>query len=222
MNTAKLEQRMRAMLETIDRHFYETAACTGYDAMPTAVCAAIAATPRHLFVPEADKSQAYRDCPLPIGLGQTISQPFIVALMTTLVRPGPGDRVLEVGTGCGYQAAVLAQLVDSVYTLEIVEPLADAAKKLLASMQLDNVYCSCKNGSAGDAEHAPFDSIIVTAAAADVPDALIQQLRPGGRIVIPVGVPGHGQQLTLLTKSPSGEVGRREVLAVQFVPFTGR
>ena len=213
---------MRTMLETIDRHFNETAACTGLDAMPSEVRAAIAATPRHLFVPEAERFRAYRDCPLPIGLGQTISQPFIVALMTALLRPGRGDRVLEVGTGCGYQAAVLAQLVESVYTLEIVEPLAVAANALLASMQLENGYCSCKNGSVGDAEHAPFDSIIVTAAAADVPAALIQQLRPGGRIVIPLGVPGHAQQLTLLTKSPSGELGRRAVLAVQFVPFTGR
>lgn len=212
---------IQTMLESIDRHFSETAAYTGYDKMPVRIRAAIAATPRHLFVPAAERSQAYRDCPLPIGDGQTISQPFIVALMTTLLRPDAGDKVLEIGTGCGYQAAVLAQLVDSVYTVEIVEPLARAAKQRLASMQLHNVYCSLGNGSVGVAEHAPFDSVIVTAAAPSVPDALVNQVCSGGRIVLPLGEPGYPQQLTLLTRKSNGELGHQDVLPVQFVPFTG-
>ncbi len=212
---------MEAMLRAIDQHFKETAAYTGYEKMPARIRAAIAATPRHLFVPADLQSQAYGDYPLPIGNGQTISQPFIVALMTTLLQPEPGDKVLEIGTGCGYQAAVLARLVDSVYTVEIVEPLARAAKKQLASMGLSNVYCSCANGGAGLDDHAPFDSVIVTAAAASVPQALVDQLRPGGRIVLPLGEAGYRQQLTLLTKSSNSKLDRRDVLAVQFVPFTG-
>lgn len=220
--TAFDDSLMQAMLEAIDHHFRETAATTGYDRMPPEVRAAIAAIPRHRFVPPASRREAYRDSPLPIGFGQTISQPFIVALMTTLLRPNPGDRVLEVGTGCGYQAAVLAKLVDQVFTVEIVAPLARAANELLASLKLANVSCISGNGNAGLAEHAPFDSVIITAAAGSVPDAIVSQVRPGGRIVMPLGEPGSRQQLTVLTRSAGGELRRQEVLPVQFVPFTGR
>lgn len=176
---------------------------------------------RHEFVPSASRSQAYGNHPLPIGYGQTISQPYIVALMTDLLQPGPEDVVLEVGTGSGYQAAVLAELVSRVYSIEIVEALATQARSRLARLGYDNVTTRLGDGYYGWEEQAPFDAIIVTAAAGHVPPPLISQLKPGGRMVIPVGGPFTIQYLLLVEKDLAGEVRTRQVTAVRFVPLTG-
>jgi protein-L-isoaspartate(D-aspartate) O-methyltransferase len=174
---------------------------------------------RHLFVPPQRTSQAYDDSPLPIGYGQTISQPYIVALMTELVEPKPGMRVLEIGTGSGYQAAVLAEIVDTVYTIEIVEPLGMTAAGVLEENGYTNVLVKLADGYHGWEEYAPFDAIVVTAAAEHIPPPLIQQLAPGGRMIIPVGSPYFTQNLMLVEKD--GErVRTRNVLPVRFVPFT--
>lgn len=176
---------------------------------------------RHEFVPTSQRTSAYRNHPLPIGHGQTISQPYIVALMTDLLEPTADDVVLEVGTGSGYQAAVLAELVEHVYSIEIVEPLAVAVKERLSRLGYDNVTTRLGDGYYGWAEHAPFDAIIVTAAAGHVPPPLIEQLKPGGRMVIPVGGPFQVQYLLLIEKDAAGEVRSRQVTAVRFVPLTG-
>ena len=186
-----------------------------------AVLQAMMRVERHEFVPENARRQAYRNHPLPIGHGQTISQPYIVALMTDLLETAPGDRVLEIGTGSGYQAAVLAELVDTVYSIEIVEPLAVQVKSRLARLQYGNVTTRLGDGYYGWEEHAPFDSIIVTAAASHVPPPLIEQLKPGGRMVIPVGAPFMTQYLLLVRKDRRGEVTSRQITAVRFVPLTG-
>lgn len=181
---------------------------------------AMARVPRHLFVPKALQPYAYDDRPLSIGHGQTISQPYIVALMTDLLEPREDDRVLEIGTGSGYQAAVLAQLVRSVYTIEIVEPLALEARKRLARLGYRNVEVRAGDGYKGWEEHAPFDAIMVTAGADEVPPPLLRQLKPGGRMVIPVG-PAHSlQYLTLIEKRADGSIRSRQVVPVRFVPFT--
>ena len=176
---------------------------------------------RHRFVPESQQSEAYANHPLPIGHGQTISQPYIVALMTDLVDPQPGDAVLEVGTGSGYQAAVLAQLVDRVYSIEIIEPLSEQARERLQRLGYDNVETRLGDGYFGWEEQAPFDAIVVTAAASHVPPPLIAQLKPGGRMVIPVGGRFAVQYLLLVEKTEAGETITRQVTAVRFVPLTG-
>lgn len=174
---------------------------------------------RHHFVPRQRISQAYDDSPLPIGYGQTISQPYIVALMTELVEPEPGMRVLEIGTGSGYQAAVLAEIVDTVYTIEIIEPLGTAAAGVLEQNGYTNVLVKLADGYHGWEEYAPFDAIVVTAAAEHIPPPLIEQLAPGGRMIIPVGSPYFTQNLMLVEKN--GErVRTRNILPVRFVPFT--
>jgi len=177
--------------------------------------------PRHEFVPEDLQSEAYGNHPLPIGYGQTISQPYIVALMTDLVQPGPDDVILEVGTGSGYQAAVLAKLVKQVYSMEIIEPLAEQAGKRLGRLGYGNVETKLGDGYFGWEEHAPYDAIIVTAAASHVPPPLIQQLKPGGRLVIPVGGRFAIQYLLLIEKNEQGQLHTRQVTAVRFVPLTG-
>ncbi|MFW6181730.1 MAG: protein-L-isoaspartate(D-aspartate) O-methyltransferase [Spirochaetota bacterium] len=176
---------------------------------------------RHEFVPEQYRRRAYDNTPLPIGYGQTISQPFVVALMTELLEVGPEDRVLEVGTGSGYQAAVLAHIVDRVYTVEIIEPLASSAARLLRLLGYRNVTVRHGDGYYGWEEHAPFDAIIVTAAAGHIPPPLLRQLKPGGRMCIPVGQPYFPQVLKLVRKSEEGEIRVRDVLPVRFVPLTG-
>ncbi|MGK2924082.1 MAG: protein-L-isoaspartate(D-aspartate) O-methyltransferase [Lysobacterales bacterium] len=176
---------------------------------------------RHNFVPESQQSAAYANHPLPIGHGQTISQPYIVALMTDLVQPQAGDVVLEVGTGSGYQAAVLAKLVREVHTIEIIEPLATQAKQQLERLGYDNVSTRLGDGYFGWEEKAPFDAIVVTAAASHVPPPLIAQLKPGGRMVIPVGGRFAVQYLLLVEKTEAGETITRQVTAVRFVPLTG-
>ena len=183
------------------------------------VLGAMKAVPRHEFVPAELRGRAYEDRPLPIGYGQTISQPYIVAFMTEQLAPKPADRVLEVGTGSGYQAAVLARLVAEVFTIEIVEPLAARAKADLARLGFKNVQVRAGDGYRGWPEAAPFDAIIVTCAPDRVPEPLVQQLKEGGRMVIPVGDFGD-QQLYLLEKR-GGKVERRAVLPVMFVPMTG-
>ena len=175
--------------------------------------------PRHLFVPPADRERAYIDAPVPIGEGQTISQPYIVALMTELVRPQSGDRVLEIGTGSGYQAAVLSGLVRHVYTIELEETLARRAEGVLREQKYDNVTVRVGDGYAGWPEHAPFDIIVVTAAPEQVPQPLIDQLKPGGRLVVPVGPRFTVQQLQLIEKNASGEIHTKNVSPVMFVPL---
>ena len=177
--------------------------------------------PRHELVPEEARAGAYENRPLPIGHGQTISQPFIVALMTDLLRPQRDDVVLEVGTGSGYQAAVLAHLVDRVYTIEIVEPLARRAAADLQALGYANVTVRAGDGYAGWPEAAPFDGILVTAGAPRIPPALVDQLKPGGRMVIPVGADPRNAELTLVQKDRDGKVSVRSVLPVSFVPLTG-
>lgn len=184
------------------------------------VLAAMLATPRHEFVPENLRRDAYRDSPLPIGHRQTISQPSLVAYMTEQLRPGPADRVLEIGTGSGYQAAVLAPLVAEVYTIEIVEPLGRQARETLARLGYTNVHTLIGDGHAGWPEAAPFDAVIVTCAPDAIPQPLIDQLKEGGRMIIPVGPQNDLQDLYLLEKR-GGEIVRQAILPVRFVPMTG-
>jgi len=184
------------------------------------VLAAMSRVPRHEFVPDEVRSSAYADGPLPIGHGQTISQPFVVAFMTEKLEPKPTDRVLEIGTGSGYQAAVLAELVTDVYTIEIVEPLGRRAIGNLSRLGYTNIHVRIGDGYQGWPEKAPFDAIIVTCAPEDVPPPLIDQLKEGGRMIIPVGEQGV-QQLVLIQKH-EGELGQQSVLPVRFVPMTGK
>ena len=184
------------------------------------VLEAMEMVPRHEFVPEHLKNQAYADHPLPIGHGQTISQPYIVALMTELLELERSDRVLEIGTGSGYQAAILAQIVAEVYTVEIIEPLASQAQERLARLGYDNLHTLHADGYYGWEEHAPYDAIIVTAAPDHIPQALVQQLQDGAQLVIPVGPPGGYQTLWQVTKE-GDQVKKRNVTGVLFVPLTG-
>ncbi len=183
---------------------------------------ALAAVPRHEFVPASGREAAYANRPLPIGHGQTISQPTIVALMTMLLDVGPGPRVLELGTGSGYQAAVLAELGVRVYTIEIVPALGESARARLARLGYAEVAVRIGDGYSGWPEAAPFDAIIVTAAANHIPPPLLEQLRPGGRLVIPVGNPFGAQHLTVATRDAHGRVRTQKILPVRFVPLTGR
>ncbi len=185
------------------------------------VLEAMATVPRHEFVPEDVRRLAYKNIPLPIGHGQTISQPYIVAIMTDLLNIKPTDQVLEIGTGSGYQAAILAQLVDTVYSIEIIEPLAKRAKTLFDRLNYFNITSKIDDGYYGWEEHAPFDAIIVTAAASHIPPPLIKQLKPGGSMIIPVGGRFLIQQLVLINKDEAGQVKTRQLLPVRFVPLTG-
>ena len=192
----------------------------GRDIVDERVLSVMARIPRHRFVPEALRDLAYSDRALPIGHGQTISQPYIVALMTQLVRPGPQSRALDVGTGSGYQAAVLAELCKEVYSIEILEPLAEEARQRLESLGYKNITVRCGDGYKGWPEKAPFDVIVVAAAPDHVPQPLVDQLAIGGRMVIPVGQMYY-QTLMLIEKQADGSVVRRPVEAVRFVPMTG-
>ncbi len=214
-------QARARMVEEIAAMASRTAALTGTRAFSPAVMAVMGKVPRHLFVPPEEIGSAYRNQPLPIGSGQTISQPYIVALSTELVQPRANHRVLEIGTGSGYQAAVLAELVREVYSVEIVESLALQAEERLQRLGYRNVRVRKSDGHAGWPEASPFDAIVVTAAAARVPAALVDQLRPGGRMVIPVGEQGRSQALTLVEKADDGGVSQRVILSVMFVPMTG-
>ncbi len=193
---------------------------TGRSGLSPAVLGALARVPRHQFVPAAQVPYAYENRPLPIGHGQTISQPYIVALMTDLLDLPPAAAVLEVGTGSGYQAAVLAELAGRVYSIEIVEPLAREARERLDRLGYRNVVTRVGDGYAGWPEHAPFDGILVTAAPDHVPPALLAQLKPGARLVIPVGETGLTQSLKVIEKAADGTLSERDVLPVRFVPLT--
>jgi protein-L-isoaspartate(D-aspartate) O-methyltransferase len=214
------QDRQARMVAEIAAMARETGAETGRPRLGDAVMAAMGKVPRHRFVPFPQQIFAYDNHPLPIGEGQTISQPYIVALMTDLLDPKPGDTVLEVGTGSGYQAAVLAELVAKVYTIEIVEPLGKRAKLLLGELGYRNVEVRIGDGYNGWLEAAPFDSIIVTAAPGEIPKPLVDQLKPGGRMVIPVGGSSDVQQLLLVEKRPDGTAATKRTLPVRFVPLT--
>jgi protein-L-isoaspartate(D-aspartate) O-methyltransferase len=192
----------------------------GWGITDEAVIEALRRVPRHQFVSQEHLAQAYNNHPLPIGYGQTISQPFIVALMTEAVDVGPGDRVLEIGAGSGYQAAVLAELVDEVYTIEIIGPLADLSESRMRQLGYDNVTVKHADGYYGWEEHAPFDAIVVTAAPDHIPQPLVQQLKIGGRMVIPVGPVGGYQTLWLVTRVSEEEVRTEDLGGVRFVPLT--
>jgi protein-L-isoaspartate(D-aspartate) O-methyltransferase len=216
------EPQRKRMVEEIAELTRETRYETGRASLSERVMQAIARVPRHEFVPASERRNAYANRPLPIGMGQTISQPFIVALMTDLMDVKPGDRVLEIGTGSGYQAALLAELAGTVYTIEIVETLAREAAERLKRLGYRNVETRIGDGYKGWPEHAPFDSIMVTAAPREVPQPLIDQLKPGGRLVVPVGGQAAGQSLLLIEKQPDGRITRRNILAVRFVPLTDK
>jgi protein-L-isoaspartate(D-aspartate) O-methyltransferase len=216
------ETARRRMLDEIVQMTRETRLETGRAALSERVMAAMAKVPRQRFVTEGDERRAYENRPLAIGSGQTISQPFIVALMTDLMDIRPGDRVLEIGTGSGYQAAVLAELAATVYTIEIVQALGQLAAQRFSAYGYRNIVSKIDDGYKGWLEYAPFDSIMVTAAARDVPQPLIDQLKPGGRLVIPVGTQSGAQTLYVIDKRPDGTTARRAVLGVRFVPLTDR
>lgn len=213
------EKRER-LVRQIEAEARATAADTGRSRFDDAVIRALSRVPRHRFVPPDLVDAAYLDRPLPIGMGQTISQPFIVALMTDLVDLAPGARVLEVGTGSGYQAAVLAECVARVYSIEIVAPLGEKARALLADLGYRNVDVRIGDGYRGWPEAAPFDAIVVTAAPDHIPQPLVDQLAPDGRMVIPVGRRGGTQDLLVITKSADGRTTTRKALSVRFVPLT--
>ncbi len=212
----------KRMMRDIEAEVAFTRGVIGKEALDERVMEVMGRVPRHEFVSSDLRSIAYHNGPLPIGHGQTISQPYIVALMTDLLEPRPDDVILEIGTGSGYQTAVLASLVRQVYSMEIVAALAKDAADRLRELGYSNVECRAGDGYNGWLEHAPYDGIMVTAAAPTIPRPLVKQLKPGGRMVLPVGRPYGYQELTLVEKSGDGErVTTREVLGVAFVPLTG-
>jgi protein-L-isoaspartate(D-aspartate) O-methyltransferase len=208
------------MLRDIEREVAYTRHEIGRDAFAPRVMAAMAAVPREQFVPESGRQLAFANGPLAIGHGQTISQPYIVALMTDLLAPRPQDSILEIGTGSGYQAAVLAELVGQVHSVEIIAALATAAGERLERLGYDNISVRHADGFHGWPEHAPYDGIVVTAAAPQVPPPLVEQLKPGARLVIPVGLPGGVQELQVVEKHADGTIETRSILLVAFVPLT--
>lgn len=194
---------------------------TGRTALDERLLAAMRKVERHKFVPPSEVANAYQNRPLPIGYGQTISQPYIVAMMTDLMRVERNHAVLEIGTGSGYQAAILSELAKAVYTIEIIEPLGKQAQERLQNLGYRNVQTKVGDGYYGWEQYAPFDSIIVTAAASHIPPPLIKQLKPGGWMVIPVGAQFLTQYLMLVEKNPDGTVSSKQILPVSFVPLTG-
>jgi protein-L-isoaspartate(D-aspartate) O-methyltransferase len=218
----KYEEDRRHMVQEIAQDARDTSYYINKKELDPRVMAVMGKVERHKFVPASDRSWAYANRPLPIGHGQTISQPYIVALMTDMLNLEPDDRVLEVGTGSGYQAAVLAELVAEVFTIEIIEPLGKAAARRLAKLKYDNIETKIGDGYYGWPAEAPFDAIVVTAAASHIPPPLLQQLKPGGVMIIPVGSRFMVQQLVLVEKDTAGELRTRQILPVRFVPLTGK
>jgi protein-L-isoaspartate(D-aspartate) O-methyltransferase len=212
---------LRRMLKDIEYEVHLTRTAIGKDTLNPRVLQVMGQIPRHELMPEAIRYAAYDNGPAGIGYGQTISQPYIVALMTDLLDPQEGDEILEIGTGSGYQAAVLSRIVKQVYSIEIIPELAQTAADRLRALGYDNVEVKIGDGYRGWPEHSPFDGIIVTAAAPHIPPPLIKQLRPGGRLVIPVGQPYRHQELMVVKKNMEGGTEARDVLAVAFVPLTG-
>lgn len=213
--------RRLAMVEQIRAHVRDTRYHLGTGALDPAVIDAMGKVPRHEFVPAALRQEAYSDRPLPIGEGQTISQPYIVAVMSHLLGVKPGGRVFELGTGSGYQAAVLAEMGVNVYSIEIVPELAERARQTLQHLGYTRARVRAGDGYVGWPEEAPFDAIVVTAAGDHIPQPLVDQLKPGGRLVMPVGAAYAVQQLSVLEKATDGSLTPREVLPVRFVPITG-
>ena len=214
-------RQIQRMLDDIEREVMYTRKMIGRNALDPKVMSAMEQVPRDEFVPGSYGDAAFDNGPLPIGHGQTISQPYIVALMTDLLELEADDIVLEIGTGSGYQTAILSQLCKQVYTIEYIPALADIAKARLEKLGYDNIEATSGNGYDGWPQHAPYDGIIVTAAASHIPKPLIEQLKPGGKLVIPVGKPHLYQELTVVEKDENGEIDIREVLGVAFVPLQG-
>jgi len=214
-----MKPSLKRMIADIEAEVEYTRSLTGRDALDPRVMAVMGRVPREKFVPGEMRAAAYDNGPLPIGHGQTISQPYIVALMTDLLRLGPDDRVLEIGTGSGYQTAILSCLAKAVYTVELIPELGEIAAERLAGLDYSNIDYRIGNGYEGWPEHAPYDAIIVTAAAPEIPPALIDQLKPGGRLVIPVGWQYMPQELMLIEKDTHNAIHSREILGVAFVPL---
>ncbi|MDJ0806431.1 MAG: protein-L-isoaspartate(D-aspartate) O-methyltransferase [Gammaproteobacteria bacterium] len=210
------------MLLEIEREVDYTRSMIGRSRLDERVMQAMKEVPRHAFVPSAAQDQAYYNGPLPIGHGQTISQPYIVALMTDLLEPRADHRILEVGTGSGYQAAVLSRLVAQVFTLEVIASLSQQARQRFDTLNYTNIRCRVGDGNAGWPEEAPFDGIIVTAAAPTIPQSLLEQLKPGARLVIPIGQPYYHQDLVLVEKADDGAISANSILGVAFVPLVGQ
>jgi protein-L-isoaspartate(D-aspartate) O-methyltransferase len=221
LDTQDFASQRQQMVEEIAEDARRVAKFVEKDTFDESIMRVMQDTPRHLFVPEDARPFAYENRPLPIGYGQTISQPYIVALMTELLQPESDHTVLEIGTGSGYQAAVLAQLVKQVFSIEIIKELGQSSTRLLNELGYDNVSTRIADGYDGWPEHAPFDSIIVTAAISHIPPPLVRQLKNGGTMVIPVGTGFQTQQLTLVKKDMTGEITTRQIIPVIFVPFTG-
>ncbi|MGR8934935.1 MAG: protein-L-isoaspartate(D-aspartate) O-methyltransferase [Gammaproteobacteria bacterium] len=215
------QRRREAMVKLIQTQVARTADLLGHKTLDSAVVQALRKVPRHEFVTAEYRSEAYENRPLPIGYGQTISQPYIVAVMTDLLGLQRNAKVLEIGTGSAYQAAVLAEIAADVYSIEIIEPLAQAARQRLQRLGYGNVHSRAGDGYYGWEDAAPFDAIVVTAAASHIPPPLIKQLKPGGRMIIPVGDRFNVQQLVLVIKDRKGKVTARQLLPVAFVPLTG-
>lgn len=213
---------LESMLSDIEMEVGLTQDLIGKDALDDRIMAAMKKVPRHKFIAQELRYCAYNNSPLPIGAGQTISQPYIVALMSDLLNPEPDDVMLEIGTGSGYQTGVLSQLVKQVYSVEIIAELAEQARDRLYRLGYHNVNIRAGDGYFGWPEHAPYDGIIVTAAAPHIPEPLIEQLRVGARLVIPVGFPHYYQQLKVLEKKANGEIETQNILGVSFVPLTGK
>ena len=221
MGFDQYQEARQKMVKAIEADVRATSLHINKKSLDPRVMSVMGKVERHRFVPPSEQSWAYANRPLPIGHGQTISQPYIVALMTDLVSINPGDRVLEIGTGSGYQAAVLAEMGAEVFTIEIIEPLARQASNRLAELGYEQVKTRQGDGYYGWQEEEPFDAIVVTAAADHVPPPLIRQLKPGGVMIIPVGSRFLVQQLVLVTKDSSGSITTRQILPVRFVPLTG-
>jgi protein-L-isoaspartate(D-aspartate) O-methyltransferase len=213
--------RARLVAE-VSEDIIRTRGYIGKSSLDERVMQVLGSVERHRFVPDNLHSQAYANRPLPIGYGQTISQPYIVALMTDLLELEAGDVVLEIGTGSGYQAAILSRLVERVYSIEIIPELAESASARLKRLGFENVQVKNADGYYGWAEHGPFDAIIVTAAISHIPPPLVKQLKPGGVLMIPVGPSFQVQQLSMVRKSPDDVLTTRQILPVRFVPFTGK
>jgi len=218
----QFEADRKSMVKAIEADVRDTSFYINKKSLDPRIMSVMGRVERHKFVPESEQSEAYANRPMPIGHGQTISQPYIVALMTDLVRADPGDKVLEIGTGSGYQAAVLAEIGAEVFTIEIIAPLAAEAAKRLQDLGYGTVKTRQGDGYYGWEEEAPFDAIVVTAAADHIPPPLIRQLKPGGVMVIPVGSRFLVQQLVLVEKDDAGAVTTRQILPVRFVPLTGK
>lgn len=215
------DRQIKRMLDDIKREVQYTRNMIGKDAFDPKVMSVMSKTPRNEFVPKSYLDAAFDNGPLPIGHGQTISQPYIVALMTDMLELATDHIVLEIGTGSGYQTAILSQLCKKVYTIEYIPALADMARSRLQKLGYNNIESKTGNGYDGWPEHAPYDGIIVTAAASHIPQPLVEQLKPGGRLVIPVGSPHLYQELMLVEKDEDGEVNIKQILGVAFVPLQG-